>query len=129
MIRPVGNGVICGATFCPTTRDIDHLANRSYRTLRDGLLDGTFQAFHAWLTSSGPSGTKHTLKSEEPNLVFVPALEGNRPPSKIERIVPASFGGMYRLNLAAHRQIAWRLELNSRQHPFAAYLFNHLVGR
>jgi hypothetical protein len=33
------------------------------------------------------------------------------------------------LNLAAHRQIAWRLELNSRQHPFAAYLFNHLVGR
>jgi hypothetical protein len=37
-------------------------------------LDGTFQAFHAWLTSSGPSGTKRTLKSEEPNLVFVSLL-------------------------------------------------------
>jgi hypothetical protein len=23
----------------------------------DGLLEGTFQAFHAWLPSSGPSGT------------------------------------------------------------------------
>jgi len=28
------------------------LTNRSYRTLRDGLLDGTFQAFHAWTSAS-----------------------------------------------------------------------------
>src|SRR5258708_34808369 len=61
MIRPVGNGVICGATLCPPS-EIIAASGQSYRALRDGLLDGTFQAFHAWLPSSGPSGTKTHLR-------------------------------------------------------------------
>jgi hypothetical protein len=58
MIRPVGNGVIGGAALCPPPGKLPGLANRPYRTLRDGLLDGTFQAFHAWLPSVSPSGTR-----------------------------------------------------------------------
>ena len=36
--------------------DNSPLTDRSYRTLRDGHLDRTFQAFHAWLPSSVPPG-------------------------------------------------------------------------
>jgi hypothetical protein len=59
MIRPVGNGVIGGATLCPPREKLPRLANRSYRTLRDGLLDGTFQAINCLATIiSVPPGQK-----------------------------------------------------------------------
>ena len=57
MIRPVGNGVIRGARICSASKLLDILADRSNRTLRDGLSTPRSQAFHAWLPSSGPYGT------------------------------------------------------------------------
>ena len=59
MIRPVGNGVTPAQPgCCPSCWVMERPGQAiSYRTLRDGPLHSTFQAFHAWLPSSGPSGT------------------------------------------------------------------------
>jgi hypothetical protein len=58
MIRPVGNGVVRGATFCPLSLTIAPARQPIIPYPTGRVLDGAFQAFHAWLPSSGPSGTK-----------------------------------------------------------------------
>ena len=60
MIRPVGYGMISGTELCPSSKangtpsSIDHTV--SYGT---GSSMPGFQAFHAWLPSYGPYGTKN----------------------------------------------------------------------
>jgi hypothetical protein len=50
--------VICGGRLCPPTETIA-LSRQPIIPYPTGRAsDGTFQAFHAWLPSSGPSGTK-----------------------------------------------------------------------
>jgi|SRR5580692_4024897 hypothetical protein len=51
-----GYGVICGATVCVPSEII---APSHQPIIPYPLLDGTFQASHVWLPSSGPSGTNH----------------------------------------------------------------------
>jgi hypothetical protein len=58
MIRPVGDGLICGGESCPSRKTIegpvkpDHTVPYGTR-----FLIPRFQAFHAWLPSSSPYGT------------------------------------------------------------------------
>src|SRR5580704_18896236 len=53
----VGKGLLASCTINKTWR------HESYRSLRDGSFLDASQAFHAWLPSSSPSGTKaHSIE-------------------------------------------------------------------
>jgi hypothetical protein len=71
-IRPVGNGLIRCARPCPPSNVTRARRDRSYRTLRDGLLDAGVQAFHAWLPSFSPSGASMARPRSFPALPLVP---------------------------------------------------------
>jgi hypothetical protein len=58
MIRPVGNGVIRSAALWSPSETITRAGQPIIPYPTGRLLRGTFQAFHAWLPSAGPSGTK-----------------------------------------------------------------------
>ncbi len=57
----VAKGVLVS---CTMNKDPRHY---SYRSLRDGSNLATFQAFHAWLPSSGPYGTINLLPNVDAN--------------------------------------------------------------
>jgi hypothetical protein len=68
MIRPVGNGMIRGARSCLSCKTLERPWQPDHTVpYGTGSSVRRFQAFHAWLPSSGPYGTINLLPNVDAN--------------------------------------------------------------